>query len=140
MPTPPQGVRYAIISPVKDEELYIEATLRSVANQTWKPSQWVIVDDGSSDRTPEILGAYANQVPWIQVLQIQRGPERQLGSAEIRAFSKGLEQVRIESIDFMVKLDCDVELPPDYFARLLVKFQEDDNLGIASGVYLENQK
>ena len=138
MPPLPHGVRYAIISPVKDEEVYVEATLRSVANQTWKPSQWVIVDDGSTDRTPEILSSYAKQFPWIQVVRVQRGPERQLGSAEIRAFSKGLEHVQVESLDFVVKLDCDVDLPPDYFERLLAKFQEDENLGIASGVYLEN--
>jgi glycosyltransferase involved in cell wall biosynthesis len=130
--------RYVVISPAKDEEKYVEATLRSVVNQTYKPFKWVIVDDGSSDRTPEILATYAKQVPWIQVVRIERDARRLPGSAIIHAFNRGFEDLRGDSFDFIVKLDCDLELPADYFERLLNKFQEDVKLGLVSGVYLEN--
>jgi glycosyltransferase involved in cell wall biosynthesis len=130
---------YIIISPVKDEAQYVEETLRAVCNQTLKPARWVIVDDGSSDRTPQILDAFAKQAPWIQVVRVERDAQRQPGTAVICAFNRGVELTREDGFDFIVKLDCDVDLPPDYFERLLAKFKEDEKLGIASGVYLENR-
>jgi len=52
------SINYIIVSPVKDEERYVEETLKSVVGQTMRPSKWIIVDDGSTDRTPEIVGDY----------------------------------------------------------------------------------
>lgn len=138
MPPLPKGVRYVIVSPVKDEEQYVEKTLRATIRQTVKPSHWVIVDDGSHDQTPEILDRYTRSHPWIRVLRINRDAIRQLGSAEIRAFQAGYQLVSAEDFDFIVKLDCDLDFAPDYFEQLIRKFNEDENLGIASGIYLEN--
>ena len=60
--------RYVIITPVRDEEKYVRATIESVGNQTVRPAEWVIVDDGSSDRTAAIIDEYAEQVPWIRAV------------------------------------------------------------------------
>jgi biofilm PGA synthesis N-glycosyltransferase PgaC len=129
--------RYVVISPAKDEEARIEKTLQSVIAQTIRPARWVLVDDGSTDRTLEIMEQYARQHDWIRILRTERSAERKLGTAEIRAFAAGYETVKDLSFDFVVKLDTDLELPPDYFELLLSKFHADDRLGIASGIYLE---
>jgi poly-beta-1,6-N-acetyl-D-glucosamine synthase len=129
---------YIIISPVKDEAERIENTLRSVVAQTLRPSIWIIVDDGSRDQTPEIVKRHAASNDWIHLHTIQRDAGRKLGSAEIRAFNCGFQLVKNEACDFIVKLDGDLELPPDYFARLMAKFNQEEKLGIASGIYLED--
>ena len=61
--------RYVVISPVKDEERYIERTLESMVNQTLRPALWIIVDDGSSDRTPEIVQRYSERWDFIQLIK-----------------------------------------------------------------------
>lgn len=130
--------KYVIISPVKDEERYIESTIESVVSQTLKPDRWIIVDDGSLDQTTQMLEKYTGDYKWIRMLRTQRGAERQPGSAVIRAFNRGYEEIRHETFDFVVKLDCDLRFSPTYFEELLVKFDQDRRLGIGSGVYLEN--
>jgi poly-beta-1,6-N-acetyl-D-glucosamine synthase len=130
---------YIIISPVKDEAERIETTLRSVAAQTIRPSLWIIVDDASRDETPEIVQRYANSNDWIYLHRIRGDSGRMLGSAEIKAFNAGFQLVRNAEYDFIVKLDGDLELPPDYFERLIAKFDQEERLGIASGIYLENR-
>jgi poly-beta-1,6-N-acetyl-D-glucosamine synthase len=135
----PSRCRYLVVSPVKDEERYIETTMRSMVNQTVLPCLWIVVDDGSRDSTPEILKRYASEYDWIRVLRVERDSVRRPGWAEICAFAKGYEAAAKEDFDFVVKLDCDLDLPPDYFERLLTKFQEDESLGIASGIYLEKE-
>jgi glycosyltransferase involved in cell wall biosynthesis len=133
-------VPYAIVSPVKDEERYVEITLRSVIEQSVRPARWVIVDDGSSDGTPCILARYAAAYDWIEVVRIERDSTRDLGITEIRAFALGYERVRQMQFEFIVKLDCDLRLPPDYFERLFLEFRNNERLGIASGIYLENHE
>jgi len=130
-------VKYLVITPVKDEERYVEHTLRSMVNQTVKPVGWIIVDDGSSDRTPELLEKYAAENSFIRVLKSPRGQPRMPGSAVIRAFNRGYELAKEYEYDLIVKFDCDLSFEPDYFEKLIAKFAADPKLGIASGVYLE---
>ena len=133
----PDDCRYVIISPVKDEGEFIEKTLKSVAAQTVQPLLWVIVDDGSCDRTPEMASEYAAAHPWIRVYRLPRGRARQPGSAVINAFNAGRGFIEDLQFDFIVKLDGDVNLPSTYFETVLSKFTADPRLGIASGVYAE---
>ncbi len=133
------GTNYVIISPVKDEENYIEKTIHAVLNQTIRPSRWIIVDDGSQDKTPSIVARYRQKFPWIVTLRLVRDANRQPGWGVIQAFAAGYESLRELDFDFIVKLDCDLDLPPNYFEQLIAKFHEDKRLGVASGVYLENR-
>ncbi len=130
--------RYLIVSPVKDEERYVERTLNSVTQQTVLPERWIIVDDGSTDGTSAILRRYAQAHPWIQLVSREKTGPRQPGSAVMHAFYHGLAQANGSAYDYLVKLDCDVDLPPDYFEALLLRFEGEPRLGIASGVYLED--
>lgn len=128
---------YIVVSPVKDEGLYIERTIQSVIGQSLRPQRWIVVDDGSRDATPEIVTRYADQYSWITVLRITRDGKRNPGSAVIAAFMAGYELIKNDHFDFIVKLDCDLEIPEKYFETLICRFQADPELGIASGVYLE---
>lgn len=128
---------YIIISPVKDEEKYIETTIKSIVSQTIKPSLWIIVDDCSRDRTVSIIEQYCHQHPWIKLIRTDKEQARQPGTPVINAFKRGYHLVQNEPHDFIVKLDCDLRLNPDYFERLIAEFANDKKLGIASGIYLE---
>jgi glycosyltransferase involved in cell wall biosynthesis len=138
--TNPSLGRYVIISPVKDEEDFVAATLQSVVSQSVLPQKWIIVDDGSSDNTPKILEEHAAIYSWIEIIRIERDSKRDLGITEIRAFLVGCERVKELEWDFIVKLDCDLTLPQDYFQTLIAEFDRCERLGIASGLYLERWK
>jgi biofilm PGA synthesis N-glycosyltransferase PgaC len=130
-------LRYVVISPAKDEAERIQKTIQSMLGQSVRPARWVIVDDGSSDNTSEIVKSYVQSFDWITLIRVNRDAERRIGSAEIRAFETGLQSLARQSFDLVVKLDCDLILEPDYFERLIAHFEADPELGIASGVYLE---
>jgi len=129
---------YVIVSPVKDEEKFVRETLESVTRQTILPLRWIIVDDGSCDQTLSIIEEYTSRFHWITVVQTQGGA-RQPGSAVIRAFNHGMTFLHDTEYSFIVKLDCDLRLPADYFEQMLSRFARDPKLGIASGVYQETK-
>lgn len=137
---PPQARNnYVVISPVKDEGRVVETAIQAMLNQTLRPSHWIIVDDGSRDQTPQIIKRYVTGRPWITVLRIDRGADRQPGPGIMRAFTAGYQLVRDVEFRFIVKLDLDLDFAPDYFEQLLSRFHADKTLGIASGVYLEKR-
>ncbi len=105
------GPSYVIVSPVRDEERYIEDTIRSVIRQTIRPIEWIIVDDGSKDRTGRIIDGYAAQYRWIRVChRIDRG-KRIPGTGVMEAFYDGYRRLETAKWNFVVKLDG-VEFDP----------------------------
>jgi glycosyltransferase involved in cell wall biosynthesis len=125
--------RLLVISPVKDESQYIERTIRSMVAQTCRPTLWLIVDDGSSDRTGELAEEAAKQHDWIKVLRRTKGTARRVGPGVIEAFYAGLELVDINDYDYVAKFDGDLEFEPNYFADCLTQFDENPRLGTMSG-------
>jgi biofilm PGA synthesis N-glycosyltransferase PgaC len=131
-----------LITPVRNEAVHIARTARAVAAQTRPPDLWLVVDDGSNDGTLEVLEALAADIPYLRVLatpsdHTQAGPDRLALAAEARAFNWALAQVELDRYRYVAKLDGDIELPPDYFERLLQRFEEQLDLGIAGGMLLE---
>lgn len=122
---------YVLVSPCKDEAKYIEKTLRSVAQQTVKPAQWVIVDDGSRDDSMAIVAQYQTLMPFIKVVHRETGA-RQVGPGVIQAFNAGLAAVDAAH-DFICKFDVDLELPERYFEIMLERMAADPRLGTFSG-------
>lgn len=100
--------------------------------QTHQPSEWVIVDDGSRDGTPEILARAAASTPWITVIRRADRGFRKLGGGVIDAFYDGLAAARSD-YDFVAKMDVDLEFSPRYLERLLDRFAADKRLAAASG-------
>jgi biofilm PGA synthesis N-glycosyltransferase PgaC len=125
--------QYVIVSPVRDEEEYIEKTLLSVTRQTDRPAEWIIVDDGSTDRTPEILSGYEQLYPWLRIVRRKDRGSRVPGTGVMQAFYEGFHQLTAVDWEFLVKLDGDVGLEPDYFQRCFERFRDDPRLGICGG-------
>lgn len=130
--------RYAIVTPVRDEEKYIGAMIESIAAQTIPPVQWVIVDDGSRDRTAAILREYSRKLQWIHLITLQPREQRLAGGEG--AIPTGLRNINVRDLDYLARLDADLVFPPDYFARIFEKFRAQPALGIAGGVlYIEKK-
>ena len=135
--------RLLLISPVRNEEAHIELIADAVAGQTRPPDLWLVVDDGSTDRTPEILAGLTQRIGFLQVLNTADLPpvgpvnDRLATAAEARAFNLGLNSVEWESFTHVAKLDGDTELPPSYFERVLDEFERDPGLGLAGGLYAD---
>lgn len=125
--------RYVLITPCRDEAKYARQCLDSVLAQTLPPALWVIVDDGSSDETPEILAEYAARVDWIRIVRREDRGRRAVGPGVIDAFYAGLETVDLEDFDHVCKFDLDLDIPPAYFATLVQWMREDPALGTCSG-------
>ena len=122
-----------IVSPVRDEASYARRTLDSVVAQTFRPTRWVIVDDGSTDETPAILAEYAAAHDWITVVRREDRGERKVGPGVIEAFYAGWDTVAGEGFDYVCKLDLDLDLPPRYFELLIARMEADPRLGTTSG-------
>lgn len=125
--------KYLIITPARDEAEYLEKTIFSVAGQSIRPLQWIIVNDGSSDHTGEIIDHYAQVYPWITARHRPNRGFREAGGGVINTFYDGFEQIRVQDWDFLVKLDADLSLPSNYFERCFSEFAQDLRLGIGGG-------
>jgi glycosyltransferase involved in cell wall biosynthesis len=122
-------MKYVLITPARDEEAFIERTLQSVIAQTAPPARWVIVDDGSSDRTAEIVERYVKRHPWIELLR--RSPRKDRNFAgKVAAVNAGLERMRSLEFEVLGNLDADVSFEADYMSFLMQKFSEQPDLGI----------
>lgn len=125
---------YVVISPCRDEAEFMEITLDSVVNQSWRPTQWIIVDDGSSDETPEILRRYQSKHPWIKIVTRTNRGHRAVGPGVVDAFWAGHAEIDLEDYAYVVKLDLDLDLPEKYFETILSRMEEDPRYGTCSGL------
>jgi poly-beta-1,6-N-acetyl-D-glucosamine synthase len=126
-------MRYLVITPVRNEEANIPRTIASFVAQTVRPSCWMIVDDGSTDRTGKIADLAAAEHAWIQVCHRTDRGFRQPGTGVVQAFGDGLAAVANGTWDFLVKLDGDLEFGPDYFEKCFEEFEKNPKLGIGGG-------
>ena len=125
--------RYALITPCRDEAAYARRTLESVTAQTVPPALWVIVDDGSSDGTPEILAEYAERHDYIRVVRRDDRGRRSVGPGVIESFYTGYGTINPVEFEFLGKLDLDVDLPPRYFELLMQRMADEPRIGTCSG-------
>lgn len=125
--------RYCVITPCRDEVKYARRTLDSVTGQTEPPALWVIVDDGSSDGTPQLLESYAARFPWIRVVHREDRGARKVGGGVIDAFYAGFDTIEPAQFDYLCKLDLDLVLPPGYFAALMDRMEAEPRIGTCSG-------
>ncbi len=132
------GNRYLLISPCRDEADFMRQTLDTVVAQSVRPAKWVIVDDGSTDATPEILAEYAAKHDWITVVTRKDRGRRAVGPGVIEAFYAGYESVNPDDYDFLCKLDLDLRLPPRYFEILMQRMTAEPLIATCSGkAYIE---
>lgn len=127
---------YVLVTPAKNEEAVIKATIESVVSQTVKPSRWVIVSDNSSDSTDDIVKDYARKHDFIEYVR-REGSVGQNFGAKARAFMDGYSRLAAQPFEFIGNLDADTALPSDYYERILQQFHKESSLGIAGGEILE---
>jgi glycosyltransferase involved in cell wall biosynthesis len=120
-----------------NEEANIEKTIEAVLSQTVAPSRWVIVSDGSVDRTDEIVESWAKKCPFIHFLRFTRPPGHSFAS-KVRALHAGSELFHDVEYDFIANLDADVSVGPKYFEHLMERFAQRPLLGIAGGFVVED--
>jgi hypothetical protein len=127
---------YVLITPARNESSFIEQTVLAVIRQTIRPAKWVIVSDGSSDGTDDIVSRYTVKYPWIELIRMPERKERHFGGKAM-AFNTGRDHVRHIDYDVIGNLDADIIFDNDYFEFLLNKFANDDRLGVAGTPFKE---
>lgn len=124
---------YVVISPVRNEAVYLPRLVECMAGQTAPPTRWIVVDDGSTDGTGDLLETAAARYPWLTVVHRSDRGFRKSGTGVMEAFAEGLAAVGDVSWEYLVKLDGDVSFGMDYFARCFEHFVADPRLGIGGG-------
>lgn len=127
------GDGYVLISPCRDEADYMRQTLDSVVAQTVRPAKWVIVNDGSTDETPQILAQYASQYGWIEIVSRTDRGRRAVGPGVIDAFYAGIDTLNLDNFEYLCKLDLDLEIPPAYFEAVISQLKASPRLANFSG-------
>jgi glycosyltransferase involved in cell wall biosynthesis len=127
---------YVLVTPARNEAQFIELTLRSVISQTVPPARWVIVSDGSTDGTDDIVRRYAAEHPWIELVRMPERQERHF-AGKVNAFNAGYARVADLDYDVIANLDGDVSFDADYFDFLLKKFEENPRLGVGGTPFRE---
>jgi glycosyltransferase involved in cell wall biosynthesis len=125
-------MRYYIIIPTFNEEKFISLTLQSLVEQSFLPSKVVVVNDGSTDKTAEIVQSFTEKYSFISLVYTTSEAIHLPGSKVIQAFQKGLETVD-NNYDFIVKADADLIFPPNYFESICKHFQSDEKIGMVGG-------
>ena len=108
-------------------------TLDSVVGQSEPPALWVIVDDGSTDDSREIIRDYMSRHDWIELVEVPDRGHRAVGPGVIQAFYAGFDTVALDQFSYLCKLDLDLDLPPRYFEILMDRMEADPRIGTCSG-------
>jgi len=130
-------MKYVLISPARNEAAFIEKTLASMTKQTLLPVRWVIVDDGSTDETAQLVEDYASRCPWIELVRRPQRSDRSF-AGKVHAFNAGLENAQSLTFEVIGNLDADLSFDPDYFEFLMAKFSQDPKLGVAGTPFTED--
>lgn len=129
---------YVLITAARNEEKYIEKTIKAVINQTVLPKKWVIVSDNSTDKTDEIINKYEKKYNFIKLIQNKGDDKRNFGS-QVKAINKGYEFIKNLDYDYIGNLDADISFESDYYEKIISCLIKNKKLGLAGGfVYEEN--
>ena len=131
-----QALTYVLITPARNEAAFIEQTIQSVISQKVLPQKWVIVSDGSTDGTDDIVKKYLDRHPWMELVRMPERSERHFGG-KVRSFNAGYDRVRNQAFDVIGNLDADITFDADYLGFLLDKFSSDSTLGVAGTPFVE---
>ena len=132
--------KYVLVTPVHNEEKFIEEHLKSVIAQTILPQKWLIVNDGSTDGSDEIIKQYEARHDFITSLRLKREDIESYYARRIEVFLLGYEKIKNEEHDFVATLDADISLEPTYYESIFAEFDRNRRLGVASGFYVDKVK
>jgi len=127
---------YVLITPARNEATFIELTLQSMVAQTARPLRWVIVSDGSTDGTDDIVRKYAAEHDWIELIRMPERRERHF-AGKVHAFNAGRARVADLPYEVIGNLDADVSFGPEHFRHIVSKFADHPKLGVAGAPFRE---
>jgi len=133
-------MKHLIIIPAYNEEENIDRVIASLVMQTEVPTKLVIVDDGSTDGTADIVKGWAEKHAWINIVQNKNKERRAHGSKIVRAFNLGLNTVNIQEFDAISKFDADIEFPENYLESISGLLGKEDRIGLIGGGQLTPTK
>ena len=128
---------YVLITAARNEQDHIRFPAEAVISQTIRPRQWIIVSDGSTDGTDQVVRNYAAKWNFIQLVRKEEGKGQFDFASKVFALNAGYERLKNTDYDFIGHLDADVSFEPDYYERLFAKFGENPRLGLAGGYICE---
>jgi glycosyltransferase involved in cell wall biosynthesis len=131
-----ESLTYAVVTPARNEAENLGRLADSLAAQTELPAVWLLVDNGSTDDTPEVAAAFAAEHPWARYLHVPGEASPTRGGPVAQAFATGVAALD-EPVDVVVKVDADISFDPDHFERLLERLAADPSLGIAGSTCYE---
>ncbi len=129
-------LQYVLITPARNEAQFIEQVINSLITQTIRPAKWVIVSDGSTDGTDEIVKRYIQIESWIELVRMPERRERHF-AGKVHCFNAGYQRLAGVTYDVIGNLDADITFEPDYVEFLLTKFADDWRLGVAGTPFVE---
>lgn len=130
------NMTYVLVSPARNESAFIEKTIQSMIKQTVLPARWVIVNDGSTDNTSDLVRPYLADHPWMTLVDLPVRKDRHF-AAKVNAFNVGRQRVEDINYQIIANLDADVSFGDDYFSFFLEAFRRDPTLGVAGSVFKE---
>jgi len=130
---------YVLITPARNEARFIELTIKSVVAQTVRPVKWVIVSDGSTDGTDDIVNRYIAEHDWIELIRMPRHADRHF-AAKANAFNAGYARMKDQEYEMIGSLDGDLSFDEEYFSFLLRKLIEDPMLGLVGTPFKEESR
>ena len=125
--------KYVLITPARNEAKYIGSLINSVLAQKLLPLKWVIVSDGSTDETDDIVTSTIKDHPFVQLVRVARNSKRSFGSKAL-AFKKGYDILKDLEYDYIGNLDADVTFDSHYYETMVQEMSKNPQLGVASGV------
>ena len=129
---------YILITPARNEAQFIEKTILSVVSQTIRPLRWIIVSDGSTDGTDEIVKRFLTENQWIGLVRMPERRDRHF-AAKAHCFNGGYREIGNSSYEVIGNLDADITFESGYLEFLLKKFAEDPGLGVAGTPFVEGE-
>jgi biofilm PGA synthesis N-glycosyltransferase PgaC len=130
---------YVLITPARNEATFIEQTIKAMIAQTVRPSKWVIVSDGSTDGTDDIVTRYAADHTWIELVRMPERRDRHF-AGKVYAFNAGYARVAALNYRVIGNLDADITFDEDYFDFLLERFDENPQLGVAGTPFQQESR
>jgi glycosyltransferase involved in cell wall biosynthesis len=129
---------YLAITPAHNEEKLLPNLIDSLVAQTLQPRRWILIDDGSADRTPDIIDDAASQFSWITACHLPQRQRRAPGGESV--VMKCFQSNSWEDCEYLLRVDADVTIGPTYVAQLMEEFAKEPRLGTASGMLYEQRR
>jgi len=127
---------HLVVTPARNEAENLRRLGRCLVEQTWRPAAWIVVDNGSTDGTADVVNGFARTHGWIRLLSIASDTKPARGRSSVRAFNAGVMDVQ-KHPDLITGIDADVSFGPGYFDGLRREFERNPRLGMAAGLCYE---